>query len=108
MGPVHVYKLGDTGIYKVGKSKDLTRRRGTYKTISTEQLIPYAQIETTNEDEVETFIKHRLQSRRWLDGKGRELHEVGATELDGVEPGATAVEVSGKNESLLVKARSDG
>jgi hypothetical protein len=82
MGTVYVYKLGGTGIYKVGKTKDLTRRRGTYETISTEPLIPIAQIETTNEDEVETFIKHRLQSRRWLGGAGRELYEVDQAELD--------------------------
>jgi hypothetical protein len=47
MGTVSVYKLGDTGIYKVGKTKDLTRRRGAYEAISTEPLIPYAQVETT-------------------------------------------------------------
>jgi hypothetical protein len=82
MGTVYVYKLGDTGIYKVGETKDLTRRRGTYETISTEPLTPYAQIETINEDELETFIKHRLQSRRWLGGEGRELYEVDEAELD--------------------------
>ena len=90
MGTVYVYKLGDTGIYKVGKTKDLTRRQGTYETISTEPLIPYAHIETANEDEVETFIKHRLQSRRWLGGKGRELYEVNEAEIDDVVAAAVA------------------
>ena len=84
MATVYVYKLGDTGIYKVGKTENLAKRQGTYETISTERLIPYAEIETTDLDEVETFIKHRLQSRRWLGGKGRELYEVDEPELDGV------------------------
>jgi hypothetical protein len=34
VGPVYVYKLGDTGIYKLDETKDLTRRRGTSETIS--------------------------------------------------------------------------
>jgi hypothetical protein len=42
------------------------------------------EIETSDQAEVEKFIKHRLQSRRWLGGKGRELYEVGQAELDGV------------------------
>lgn len=48
MGTAYVYSLGDTGIYKVGKTKDLEKRQGTYETISTERLNLYAQIETPN------------------------------------------------------------
>jgi hypothetical protein len=84
VGTAYVYRLGDTGIYKVGKTKDLEKRRGTYETISTEPLNLYAQIETANQAEVEKFMKHRLQSRRWLGGEGRELYEVGRAELDQV------------------------
>src|SRR6266852_2267886 len=84
MGTVYVYKLGDTGIYKVGKTKDLKKRQGDYETISTEPLILYAEIETNDRAEVEKFMKHRLQSRRWLGGQGRELYEVGRAELDEV------------------------
>lgn len=84
MGTVYVYRLGDSGIYKIGRTKDLGKRQGAYETISIEPLILYAEIETSDQSEVETFVKHRLQSRRWLDGKGRELYEVSETELDDV------------------------
>ena len=84
MATVYVYRLGDTGIYKIGKTRDLAKRQGAYETISTETLILYAQIETTNEARIETFMKHRLQSRRWLGGRGRELYEVDQDELDQV------------------------
>jgi hypothetical protein len=84
MGTVYVYSLGGSGIYKVGHTKDLEKRQGTYETISTERLVLHAQIETPSQTEVEKFIKHRLQSRRWLGGQGRELYEVGETELDDV------------------------
>jgi hypothetical protein len=33
---VYVYRLGDSGIYKFGKIKDLGKRQGAYETISTE------------------------------------------------------------------------
>ena len=39
---------------------------------------------TTDEAEIERFIKHRLQSRRWVGGKGRELYQVREAELDTV------------------------
>ena len=63
-GIAYVYKLGDTGIYKVGKTTDLEKRQGTYETISTEPLVLHAQIETINQSEVEKFMKDRLQSHR--------------------------------------------
>ena len=84
MGTAYVYKLGDTGIYKIGKTKDLERRQGAYETISTERLVLYAQIETTHQGEVEKLMKHKLLSHRWLGGEGRELYEVGRAELDEV------------------------
>lgn len=84
MGTAYVYSLGDTGIYKVGRTKDLEKRQGAYETISTERLVLYAQIETSNETGIEKFMKDRLQSRRWLGSRGRELYEVGQAELDEV------------------------
>ena len=83
-GYVYVYKLGGSGIIKVGKAKNPDTRRAAYRTISTEPLVEYARIPTTCEHELEKFIKSRLQSRRWLDSEGRELYEVDEVELDQV------------------------
>lgn len=70
--------------HKVGKADSLSKRQRTYETISTEELILYAQIETSNKSAVETFIKHRLQSHRWQDGVGRELYKPPKDYLDEV------------------------
>jgi hypothetical protein len=71
----YVFRLGDTGIYKVGKTNDLKKRQSAHETISTEPLVLCAQIETNNKSALETIIKHRLQSHRWMDGAGRELYK---------------------------------
>jgi hypothetical protein len=85
----YVFRLGDTGIYKVGKTNDLKKRQSAHETISLEPLVLYAQIETNNKSAVETFIKHRLQSQRWMGGAGRELYEVAQSEMDDVIAAAT-------------------
>src|SRR5258706_10989266 len=89
MPVAYVFRLGQTGIFKVGKTESLSKRQSTYETISTEELILYAQIETTNKSAVETFIKHRLQSHRWLVGAGRELYKPPKDYLDEVIVAAT-------------------
>jgi Meiotically up-regulated gene 113 len=111
-GIAYVYKLGDTGIYKVGKTTDLEKRQGTYETISTEPLDLYAQIETINQSEVEKFMKERLQSRRWLGGRGRELYEVDRAELDEVIDAARRFSLETLPKLIeaerLTKQESDG
>jgi Meiotically up-regulated gene 113 len=89
MPVAYVFQLGQTGVFKVGKAESLSKRQSTYETISTEELILYAEIETTNKSAVETFIKHRLQSHRWLDGAGRELYKPPEDYLDEVIAAAT-------------------
>lgn len=74
-GIAYVYRLGETGIYKVGKTTDLARRRKTFEAISTQPLVLHAAIETTDHTAVERFIKAQLQPYRWLDGAGKDLYE---------------------------------
>jgi hypothetical protein len=33
MGTAYVYRLSDTGVYKVGKTKNIEKRQTTYETI---------------------------------------------------------------------------
>lgn len=81
MPVAYVIQLGQTGLFKVGKTDDLSKRQSTYDTISTEERIVYAAIETANKAAVETFIKHRLQHRRWFELPGKELYRVTEDEL---------------------------
>jgi hypothetical protein len=112
MAVAYVFQLGQTGVFKVGKAGSLSNRQSTYETISTEELILYAQIETTNKSAVETFIKHRLQSHRWLGGAGRELYKPPKEYLDEVIVAATHwnVEMLPKLAEVgrLTKQRCDG
>lgn len=78
----YVYRLGESGIYKIGKTTDLKRREKTFQTISTEALVLHAEIETTNHTEVENFLKARLLSYRWLDGPGKDLYKADRDVMD--------------------------
>jgi hypothetical protein len=80
----YVYRLGESGIWKVGKTTDLERREKAFGTISTEQLVLYAAIDTTDHTEVENFIKARLQSYRWLEGAGKDLYRAERGVVDAV------------------------
>lgn len=85
MGWAYVLKYGEVGNrYKIGKAKDLEARRKALAAASFERLIPYAEIESEQHAQIETFIKHRLQSRRWLGGDGIDQYEVDQAELDEV------------------------
>jgi hypothetical protein len=84
VGNAYVYRLGDTGIYKVGKSKDPSKRLAAYETISLEEVIEYACIPTNYQEKVETYIKDRLGSYRWRGAKGTELFKVDRHKLDEV------------------------
>ena len=82
MGFVYILKIGESGsLYKVGKAKDHEQRRKALGTGSAEKLHDHALIESTRYSDIETFIKHRLQGRKWLAGEGREIYEVAETEL---------------------------
>lgn len=85
MGWAYVLRYGETGNrWKVGKAKDREARRKALAAASFERLIPYADIETDQHAQIETFIKHRLQHRRWLGGEGIDQYEVEQAELDEV------------------------
>jgi len=80
----YVYRLGETGIYKVGKTTDLERRERAFDTILTEERVLHAKIETTDHTAVENFMKERLQAHRWLDGKGNDLYKAEREIVDAV------------------------
>jgi len=108
----YVYRLGESGIYKVGKTVDLERREKTFQTISTEQLALHARIETTNHTEVENFLKARLLSYRWLDGPGKDLYRAPRDVMDAAIEAARAFNsntLPRLNEAKnLATVRSDG
>jgi hypothetical protein len=108
----YVYRLGESGIYKVGKTNNLERRQQAFETISTEQLVLYATIETTDHTEVENFIKARLQSYRWLEGSGKDLYKAQREVVDAAieaarEFSAETLPRLGEAEKLA-EVRSDG
>lgn len=85
MGFVYILKIGESSnLYKVGKAKDHEQRRKTLGTGSAELLHDHALIESARYSDIETFIKHRLQGRKWLGGEGREIYEVEESELAAV------------------------
>jgi hypothetical protein len=108
----YVYRLGETGIYKVGKTTDLERRRKTFETISTEPLELHAAIETSDHTEVENFMKERLQARRWLEGPGKDLYEAERDEVDAVIEAARRFSADTLPRigaaATLTKTRADG
>ncbi len=85
MGFVYVLKIGESGnLYKVGKAKDHEQRRKALATGSAEKFEDHALIESARYSDIETFVKHRLQGRKWLGGEGREIYEVEEAELAAV------------------------
>jgi hypothetical protein len=81
MGFVYVYRSGDQNVFKIGKAKDVDRRIKTHATGNPEPLTEFDVIESDHYVQCETYLHHRLRSKRSTRGGGTEWFEVGADEL---------------------------
>jgi hypothetical protein len=81
VGYVYVYRSGDRDVFKIGKATDVARRIKTHATGNPEPLTEFAVIETEHYSQCETYLHHRLRSRRYTAGDGTEWYEVDPDEL---------------------------
>jgi hypothetical protein len=81
---VYIYRSGDTNSFKIGKAVDLARRKKALVTGNPEPLTEFDVIETAHAAQVETYLHHRLRSRRVLKSEGNEWFQLDADELSDV------------------------
>jgi hypothetical protein len=84
MGYVYIYRSGDRNVFKIGKASDLEKRLKAHATGNPEPLTRFDVIETDHPSQVETYMHHRLRSRRYTRGDGTEWFEVEPDELEAV------------------------
>jgi predicted GIY-YIG superfamily endonuclease len=80
-GCVYILRSGEGNVFKVGRSTDLAKRRKTHATGNPELLTEFAVIETEHAAKCETYLKHRLRSKRHTRGEGTEWFDVDPDEL---------------------------
>lgn len=81
MGCVYVYRSGESNIFKIGRATDLDRRIKTHATGNPEPLTEFAVIETQYASQCETYLHHRLRSKRSTRSEATEFFEVDPDEL---------------------------
>jgi len=84
VGYVYIYRSGDTNVFKIGKAKDVQRRIKTHATGNPEPLTEFDVIETEHYVQCETYLHHRLRSKQYRRGEGKEWFEVDPDELRGL------------------------
>ena len=80
-GYVYILQNGDTNVFKVGKAVDLQKRLRTLGTGNPEPLNEFDVIETEHYSQCETYLHHRLRSRKVTRGEGNEWFEIDPDEL---------------------------
>ena len=78
---VYIYRSGDSNVFKIGRATDLERRLRTHATGNPEPLTRFDVIETERASKCETYLHHRLRSKRSRRGDGTEWFEVDPEEL---------------------------
>lgn len=81
MGVVYIYRSGDGNVFKIGRATDLGKRIKTHATGNPEPLTEFAVIETQYASQCETYLHHRLRSRRSTRSDATEFFEVNPDEL---------------------------
>lgn len=81
MGYVYIYRSGEGNVFKIGKAKDVGRRIKTHATGNPEPLTEFDVIETEHYVQCETYLHHRLRSKRSTRSEGTEWYEVDPDEL---------------------------
>jgi hypothetical protein len=80
MGYVYIYECGEN-LYKIGKAVDLDKR---IKALSTGNPYPLTEVDVIETDQMskcETFLHHRLRSKRSGRSRATEIFEVDRVEL---------------------------
>jgi Meiotically Up-regulated Gene 113 (MUG113) protein len=81
MGCVYIYRSGEGNVFKIGRATDLAKRLKTHATGNPERLTEFAVIETDHASKCETYLHHRLRSKRSTRGDGNEWFEVDPDQL---------------------------
>lgn len=81
MGCVYIYRSGEGNVFKIGRATDLARRLKTHATGNPEPLTEFAVIETEHPSQCETYLHHRLRTKRSTRSEGNEWFEVDPDEL---------------------------
>jgi Meiotically up-regulated gene 113 len=81
VGFVYVYRSGDGNVFKIGRTTDLGKRIKTHATGNPEPLTEFAVIETQYASQCETYLHHRLRSRRSTRSDATEFFEVDPDDL---------------------------
>src|SRR5213596_925460 len=76
MGYVYIYRSGDGNVFKIGKATDVERRVKAHATGNPEPLTRFDVIETEYPSQCETYLQHRLRSKRSTRSDGTEWFEV--------------------------------
>ncbi len=84
MGCVYIYRSGDGDTFKIGRATDLAKRLKTHATGNPEPLNEFAVIETEYAPQCETYLHHRLRTKRTTRSEGNEWFEVDPDELAGL------------------------
>jgi hypothetical protein len=81
MGYVYIYRSGDGNIFKIGKAKDVAKRIKTHATGNPEPLTEFDVIESEHYMQCETYLHHRLRTKRSTRSDATEWFEVDPDEL---------------------------
>jgi hypothetical protein len=81
MGYVYIYQSGDGNVFKIGKATDHDKRVKALATGNPEPLTQFAVIETEHASQCETYMHHRLRSKRSTRSEATEFFEVDPDEL---------------------------
>jgi hypothetical protein len=84
MGFVYIYRSGDGDVFKIGKAKNVDQRIKTHATGNPEPLTEFDVIETEHYSQCETYLHHRLRSKRSTRSGSTEWFEVDPVELRAV------------------------
>lgn len=81
MGYVYIYRSGAGNVFKIGRATDLAKRVKALATGNPEPLTPFAVIEADHPSKVETYLHHRLRSKKSSGSEANEFFEVDPDEL---------------------------
>jgi hypothetical protein len=81
MGYVYIYRSGEGNVFKIGKAKDVDKRIKTHATGNPEPLTEFDVIESEHYAQCETYLHHRLRTKRSTRSEGTEWFEADPDEL---------------------------
>lgn len=81
MGYVYIYRSGKGNVFKIGKATDLGKRLKALATGNPEPLTQFDVIETEHPCQCETYLHHRLRSKKSTRSEANEFFELDPDEL---------------------------